>query len=630
MEYGDLRPIGEMVPRIANELRRDRTTHDSSPTSVNIMPVQLVAAFVDGEISLDEEKLICMAVMVDNSVLAEIIAALRASNEFDSSPAMSSHLTARLLAMQTVEPPVVRVGPSVASLSSLNSVTLSSHSNQHRTRPSSKGVGLAVLATLAASICALFWFGLFESDSQISDKPSEIMDTHSLPDSRKHQAGKSVDQDSIREPADVRPSPQLDIAKGAAETLQIIPESHLKNESLSDSNATKIAADQGSGNTIEPMASSESTDFSAAISGIRWTKISGLLAHRTQKPAVSTSVGQSAWGSVEQGSREWDSADDLHPLELRTLPLSRAEANLESGGKMVLASDTDVQLTRIRRESPGRLDLQHGYVALLDIPKGTIVDLGVRGGKLATLRWESKASVVLGVTAAGLQAQIDGGEISIDDRPRKNTSVIIDRGNVSELKERIGRMPSWVVRPIDKITMPKAILAQIASSDNLGNTLSQLLETQGQSANPIDEQRAALIAVWRTSLLNENLFRLASVRRPPLRIAALQRIVQTPEWDSRYAAIWSDIETALGDERKVAVFRNFAQLTRQGGKPNALQVNPLVALLESPDVASRALSDFLLRQLYGGGPIFDPTWTDEANARGVGLWRRFIAAATKV
>ena len=623
MANGDLRPIGEMVPPIANELRRDRSTPHASPTSVSIMPVQLVAAFVDGEISVDEEKLICDAIMVDNSVLAEIIAALRASEEIDNLPAMSSSLTARLLGMQTLEPPVATVATTSTKLSSLNSVNESLPVNQRRTRRRPIGVGLAVLATLAASICALFWYGFFESESRIADQPIGKIDTNTLPDSTKQQANKSADPANIREPAEVSPSPKLDVAKDTAEPMEVNPESNLKNQSLGGVVPSKIA-----GNTMEPIGPSESTHLSTEISGIRWTKISGLLAHRTPKTAVSTSVEPANWGGVEQGTREWSSAEDARPLELRTLPLSRAEANLESGGKMVLASDTDVQLTPTRRDSPGRLDLQHGFVALLDIPKGTTIDLGFSGGKVATLRWESKASVVLGITSAGFQAQIEGGEISIDDRPRKNTYVVIDGGSVTERKDRIGRLPNWVARPIDKVTMPKSILAQIASSNNLGNTLTQLLETQGQSADPIDEQWAALISTWRACLVNENLFRQAGARRPSVRIAALQRIVQTPEWDSRYAAIWSDVESAVGDERKVLVFRNFAQLARQAWKPNAVQVNPLVALLESPDSASRALSDFLLRQLYGGGPIFDPTWTDEANTRGMGLWRRFIAAAT--
>ena len=168
--------------------------------------------------------------------------------------------------------------------------------------------------------------------------------------------------------------------------------------------------------------------------------------------------------------------------------------------------------------------------------------------------------------------------------------------------------------------------AQIASSDNLSNTLNQLLEQQ--SADAFDEKRLALISAWRASLNNENLFRQANARRPFLRVAALQRIVQTPEWDPRYAAIWSEIELSVGDARKVLFLRNIVQLARQGGKPNLAQVNPLLALLESSDIASRALSDFLLRQFYGGGPVYDPTWTDEANTRGIGLWRRFINATS--
>lgn len=90
-------------------------------------------------------------------------------------------------------------------------------------------------------------------------------------------------------------------------------------------------------------------------------------------------------------------------------------------------------MTRTNRSVPGRLDLQHGSVALVEVPKGTTIDLCLSGTTMATLRWESKATVVLGTTAAGLQAQIDGGEISIDDKPRRNTIVIMDQGKVTEL-----------------------------------------------------------------------------------------------------------------------------------------------------------------------------------------------------
>ena len=153
------------------------------------------------------------------------------------------------------------------------------------------------------------------------------------------------------------------------------------------------------------------------------------------------------------------------------------------------------------------------------------------------------------------------------------------------------------------------------------------MESQLQTSDPLDEQRIALIAGWRASLLNENLLKPADLRRPIVRIAALQRILQTPEWDSRYKSMWLEIETAIGDDRKVLFLQNAVQLARQGGKPNVSEVNSLLALLESQDIASRAMSDFLLRQFYVRGPMFDPNWTDEANLRGAGLWRRFAAAA---
>ena len=50
--------------------------------------------------------------------------------------------------------------------------------------------------------------------------------------------------------------------------------------------------------------------------------------------------------------------------------------------------------------------------------------------------------------------------------------------------------------------------------------------------------------------------------------------------------------------------------------------------LASRDTASRAMSDYLLRRFYANAarqlPAFDPTWTGQAQVRGINLWRTHL------
>ncbi len=609
MEDGASRPIGELVPGISTELNAAFGSGKSDHATANVLAMPLVAAFVDGNISLDDENLVCRASLVDNSVLAEIIAAVRSLQEFETSPPLTSELTSRLLALQAFEHPVLSLEASPTSGDPIRDAILSSFS-KNKIRPGVQKrrypFGLTLFLSLAASILVLFWLGDFLA------KPASVAPSHGGKDTDLTVKSELPKQDKL---AEGEQTAVHDIAN-VAHDLQSRSDELQTKEFKDVVDPEKIAGDTNRTNlVIESMNPSASSQQTNQISGFRWTKINGLLAQR-----FSAMTDEAIWKSVEISNRGWETVEELTPLELRTLPMSRAEATLVSGGKIVIAADTGVQWIQSTSKADGHLDLQYGQVALVEIPKGTSLDLRLNGASLTKIRWESKASLVLGVTAFGVQAQIEGGEISFDNQTRKSTSVIVDRGFVTESSERTGRMPTWVARPVDTFTLPKGVLSQIAASDNLANTLSQLMESE-----LLDETKAALISTWRTSLSGENQFRLAAARRPLVRYAILQRMVQTPEWDARYFAIWSEIGKTIGDERRTLFLQNMAHMARQGRRPNPSQLNALITLLESPDTGIRSLGDFLLRHFHKGGPVFDPTWTGEANARGVGLWRRFVA-----
>lgn len=103
-ETGEVRPLGEIVAQVAGELRTSEVT-----ASVGVVPVSQVAAFVDDSLTDQEAEIICSAVLTDNSVLAELIAAIRARN----APAndlltLSDELTDRISGLIRAELPTIQ------------------------------------------------------------------------------------------------------------------------------------------------------------------------------------------------------------------------------------------------------------------------------------------------------------------------------------------------------------------------------------------------------------------------------------------------------------------------------------------------------------------------------------------
>lgn len=99
-----------------------------------------------------------------------------------------------------------------------------------------------------------------------------------------------------------------------------------------------------------------------------------------------------------------------------------------------------------------------------------------------------------------------------------------------------------------------------------------------------------------------------------------------PMWSDTWQEFWRKLESTLQDAEKLRVLKASVLLAQNGVRANLDQASRLVACLDSPDRAARSLSDLLLRQLVGSGPVFDPDIQGPANTRQIGLWRRYINA----
>ena len=620
MEPGGLRPLGELIPRIAGELRAGA---DASEVQSSIIPIPLVAAFIDGLVSPQEEQAICRSILVDNSVLAELVAGVLALDEAqvnpDTLPPLSDNLTARLLELTyQVIPSAASASPAVALGEQINAPVSSRFEQPVPPSPRRESITatraqatwlrptIAILA-VAASLLAIVWWAA--SQSALWRGTEQVVKVSPQPEVRDREESTPPDESS-RVPL---PDDGL-----AVQT----PEETLPPNQPSQPEPTNMPPDMPQVVVTPPVPSVEpSEEFTATpMKNIQWSKIAGLLARRDLNPDYADEAG---WQGVSPGE-DVENTKASDTMQLLTLPMSRAEADVGSGGRIVLAADTRLAFSQGSQSRSAKIGLSHGLIAFVDMPQNTVIEFTDNDLPLATVKWmNTRATLLLTVTDAGLQAQVTG-EVFINQQNVRNSVVAVDSQSVKELKDRNTRLPAWVSRPVETIPLPKAVLGQLAVSDNIAETLDRLLEASA-SAGEADNGRI-MLSSWRGSLSDSNLLPSVETRSPLVRLQSLQRLMLLPEWDVRYKHSWAKFATTINNEAELIFLRQTFELTRRGGKLNAVQIAHLVNLLESQQFAARSLSDFILRKNLGGGPQFDPSLSPQANTRGVGLWRRYINA----
>ncbi len=623
MEPGGLRPLGELVPRIAGELRAGV---DNSEIQSSITPIPLVAAFIDGFVSPQEELAICQSILVDNSVLAELVAGVLAQDEFQPSanalPPLSSELSARLFELTS------QVFPSAAnevskaeipeqlaapdSLQYEQQVPESPIQKSITTRPRAKAAWLrpaiAILAA-AASLWLIAWWTIRQSS--LWQEPEQVVQVPPQPKDRE-----PIETTAPVDSPKVPPREEGLAVQGPDEIPKMPPELTPQGSPLDrplDIPQVVITP------VPPPTVPNELAVNPMKI--IQWSKIAGLLARRDLDNAYEDEAG---WQGVSPGD-DVETTEATDATQLLTLPMSRAEADVAGGGRIVLAADTRLTFTQGVQMRSAKVELSHGLIAFVDMPQNTVIEFTDNELPLAIVNWTAaKATLLVTITDVALQAHVTGGEVTINQQNVRNSVVSVDSKSVKELKDRNTRLPAWVSRPVETIPLSKTVLGQLAGSDNIAEALDRLLEASAL-AGEADKGRL-MLSNWRASLSDSNLLPSVETRSPLVRLQALQRLMLLPEWDVRYKRSWAKFSNTINNEAELVFLRQSFDLARRGGKLNAVQIAHLGNLLESQQFAARSLSDFILRKNFGGGPQFDPSLIPQANTRGVGLWRRYINA----
>ena len=634
VEYGVYRPLGEVVPRVAKAVRVPTSVRRESSPTISVLHI---AAFVDGSVSVDEEVMICEAIQWDNSVLAELLAAVRGISEQPYLPELESALVARLTALCPAPPNT----PSTKSMEASNRDIASLSKTETpvvfatESRRSTPWIPILASMALAASLLLVLWLGWLRREN------SNLAGSQTEPELH----GKELADDSI--------APKLDDTKfkssGNPEGTQ--PGS-TKAGSLANDREIERNPDEPSVadipinpmpermalNDTEPKTTDETPISDVPISDsesighvdrkvdVRWTKIHGLLARQIDRAKPLVSGESEIWAGVESGSSVWTAATDVASQRFRTLSGSRAEGNLRSGGRIILGSDTSFRWTRDPNNARDVIDLEQGALALVDQKEGSRVLLQSNGIPITQLDWDDSATVVIESGSAGLQILIDDGTVRIDQQPKKNALLLYDRDRIVNDVPKPARLPAWVGRPSETSLLPKAVLAQLSKSQDIEDTLRGILENPQSPSLGLDEASMGQLFAWRSTLLEEDWMELLKSRRPVLRVVGFQRLLQSPLWDPRWIETWEKVDREVQNRARSRALRDAIDLARGGANISAEQAGLLATMLESRSVTERVLADLLLRQFLGGGPVFDPVDVKAEGQRISGPWRRYINA----
>ena len=627
-ETGELRPLGEIVSLVAREIRGEQVKKNLETSQPRVIPIEKISAFVDGELSVADEGEIVEAVQYDNSVLAELISAVRATQvAMEDLPPLSYALSAQLRAMK---PPLV--GDIAEADDSVwtsidDALVVVNEGQKTDVSPTKRSLPwvFGAIAIAASVIAAIALLGRGGNDQENRDLPERrvVQDTPKKESPPKQEAPKVAPEDLEDLPESesvVVEVPQSDpqtapdaLVRDDADVPMVPPVNPPVTSELPKTTPPMESVPIDSIAIVEPESSQQ----------LKWTDVVGLFAVRNE----TTNTGptrSSTWNAIQEGTTARPSSEATnHQVAIRTMPYSRAGGEFPDGGRVVVASDTGLNMNH-RGADSAAIDLLHGAFAMIDLSEDTVVTLQQAGKRVATLRWKGKATAVVVRQLSGLQIQVNGGQIEINDEPVKDKSVVVSDDGSMEPIRAPRRLARWVKSKNKNTPAEGLVLAQIASSNDAGSSLNQAINRMSSRQNLSREETNLLakLASWQVAMSGVNLYRLTNSRVAIVRMTALQRLLQMPERDPRYARTWALIDRALNDRQRSNQLRSWFQMIQTGTRPNRTQLETLMRELTTRDYAGRAVADFVLRQFVVNPPPFDPSWTNQTLTRAVSIYRQ--------
>ena len=357
----------------------------------------------------------------------------------------------------------------------------------------------------------------------------------------------------------------------------------------------------------------ESIRYIAAINA--WEKIAGVIGFR-ERP-------DSRWQGV-QSSGATASLSNSQEDHIRTMIHSRAETELNSGGRLIIGPDTSLRLigTRIP-DNPDRpsLTMDYGRICLLNMPKHSVVQLVLPGREFVVQSQSDRTTFSVEQSADDFMLAVWRGTVDVDRyRASRNQWLRLSAEDMDIFRSP-GDPSPWY-READ---LARIIPRELTRSLNTSNDLFK-------EARNIQADGPEGIQIFATYALID----FAPSSSPEsMAVRQLEKLADSPRESRRQACVrWLLASASRGHEESVGVWRDFCQrisLTTAnqqqvgawfhdasaGKPPTAERLKRLLSGLgDREHVFVRQTAKFFLQRITGD-PLqeYDPLRPNQRDAR---------------
>ena len=612
-----------------NPHQRSDAAHRDDRSPRNPVPLGEVAAYIDGTITdPNVEQRITNEAVADEGLMLEIVMAIKSKAETSSEvrQGVPNSLRSRLIGMgssiKEVDPldavlPQIETSESLEPTQPVTTIQVRSDIEPRTQSPrnaprnaSWKPFAMMSLAVAAGLLVFVSWRVLTGSDgSKIAEDPDPVP---GAPEPRSTDDPETMLVEDASPIPDVDPSPipqlepDMDSEPQTPDPLVSPPTQPMIVEVPPIPMPDQPAPEPSKNQSARPLIAT-------------WQQIDGLFLRSDLTRAAEASLApNTSPKNILSGSELTFVSESAETrMRLETLPLCRAEGQLSEGGKLVVADDTRVEVTR-----GGAIDLRYGAIALLDVGRETVLRLGSNLRASVAVRTPEGSSLVVRRTSAGMEFDVLDQPVRIEDQTFVNQTVHLNplTKETTAKDDALERLPKWTRERTQRIELPRTVLAQLSQSEDVARTMGQLI----QSGN-LRGESSLLLRRWLVASRRDYLMRLIASDDPLIRETALTYLRETRPNDPRHGDLWRVLRAKSQNVRSFGLVRSLFADYWAGKRPAANRRDGLVMMLAANDKSMRVTGDYLLRTFYGKGPPFIMNANARTQQRLIGNWRVIIA-----
>ena len=334
---------------------------------------------------------------------------------------------------------------------------------------------------------------------------------------------------------------------------------------------------------------------------VQWDLINGLLVARND----DTQPWHGAHADVHRNAAS----------NYATLPDSWASAKTRHG-RIVLAADTQVQLTGSRDSI--HMTVKRGRVAISAIPVNHNVRL--QTGRKSWIIKPIEEDTAIGFTVFARQSQlvVRRGKVTI-----AGTEIVAGR-QVALGEDALGKpsaivsSTNWFTHPRKSLKVPAAPRDALLRSRNVRADLATIWRADDHPARMLAARWSLAIAA------DQTLVQALSAHDDKLRLAALHWLLLSDPDDQRVLSALGTLARQTGNTQMVRNVLSWLRSAQAKRRVTRTDADRMVDGLRSDHLAIRQISTFFLETAFGKRVVFDPKAGGAARQKAVRKWTAFL------